>query len=433
MVHRSVVRVGRVWVAAMVIAVLLGAPLAADDWPQWRGPQRDGSVPGASWPADFSGLEQRWTVPLGPSYSGPIVAGDRVFVTETHDKQNEIVRALDRRDGREIWRATWSGSMKVPFFASRSGSWVRATPAYDGQRLYVPGMREVLVALDAATGREVWRVDFPKRYGTKMGSFGFVCSPLVDGDHLYIEAANSVLKIDAATGETIWRTETSKGGMSDGGTFSSPVLAEIAGTRQLIVQTRQALKGVNPEDGAILWSQDVPAFRGMNILTPTVHGDAIFTSTYRNASYLYRVARQAGESASPSFTVQKAWESPAKAYMSSPVLIGDHVYLHQGNGRLTSLSMNTGADAWTSTPVGEYWSLTWQGDRILALSNEGELFLVAATPETFSLIDQHALDPDSETWGHLAVSGSDLYVRAQDSLLALRWNEPTEATPNGGR
>jgi outer membrane protein assembly factor BamB len=118
--------------------------------------------------------------------------------------------------------------MKTPFFSARNGSWVRSTPAFDGERLYVAGMRDILVCLDAKTGKEVWRIDFVKKFGTPLPSFGFVASPLVLGEHIYVQAAASFVKIEKRTGKVVWRTLKDAGGMW-GGVFSSPYPATVAG------------------------------------------------------------------------------------------------------------------------------------------------------------------------------------------------------------
>lgn len=160
----------------------------AETWPQWRGPTRDGLVRGTTWPTSLTEdhLQRVWHVDLAAGYPGPIVATDRVFVAETKEQKSEIVRALDRQTGRQLWAAEWPGAMSVPFMAKRNGDWIRSTPAYDGQALYVAGMRDVLVCLDAATGAERWRVDFVDQFKSPLPAFGFVCSPLVVGDHVFV-------------------------------------------------------------------------------------------------------------------------------------------------------------------------------------------------------------------------------------------------------
>lgn len=402
----------------------LGAtPAPAPDWPQWRGPTRDGRIEGPAWPATLSGeaLTPLWRAKLGPSYSGPIVSADAVFVTETQDKAVEVVRALDRRTGRELWSHSWQGAISVPFFAKSRGDWIRATPAYDGQRLYVAGMRDMLVALDARTGREEWRVDFVQRFKTGVPDFGLVCSPLPDGDFLYLQAANSVVKLRKDTGEVVWRGFQGGKGMAAEGAFSSPVLAVIHGRRQLVVQGREELAGLDPEDGSVLWKQAVPSFRGMNILTPAVVGDAIFTSSYQNRSWLYRVGK-----AEAGFTVTEAWSNNAQGYMSSPVVIAGHAYLHLGNGRFTCIDLANGNRTWTSESFGKYASLVQQGDRILALVDNGTLLLLQADPQAFRLVDQRKVS-EEDTWAHLAVSGDEIFVRELKGLSAFRWSAPRPA------
>ncbi|MGE0759046.1 MAG: PQQ-binding-like beta-propeller repeat protein, partial [Pirellulaceae bacterium] len=170
------------WVlAGMLLGIPRGTP--ADEqvgiWNQWRGPTRDGQVQGDAWPTalDESVLRRGWRVELPPSYSGPLVSASSVFVTGTADKKTEIVAALDRETGRELWRVSWPGAMSVPFFAASNGSWIRATPAFDGETLYVAGMRDVLVALDARTGEQRWRIDFVEQLQAPLPTFGFVSSP----------------------------------------------------------------------------------------------------------------------------------------------------------------------------------------------------------------------------------------------------------------
>jgi len=389
----------------------------AETWPQWRGPTRDGFVRGTAWPTSLAEdrLKLAWHVDLAPGYPGPIVAADRVFVAETKDQKLEIVRALDRETGRELWAAEWPGAMSVPFMAKRNGDWIRSTPAYDEQSLYVAGMRDVLVCLDAATGAQRWRVDFVEQFKTPLPAFGFVCSPLVVGDHVFVQAAAGFCKLDKRTGQIVWRVLTDGGGMF-GSAFSSPLLATICGQEQLLVQTRQKLAGVVPESGQVLWSQDIPAMLGMNILTPTLWGDSIFTTAYGGGSQLLGIKRQAD-----GFQAETVWKTPLQGYMSTPVVIDGHAYLHLRNQRFTCVELATGKQKWTTQPYGQYWSLVAQHDRILALDQRGELLLIRATPEKFDLLDSRKVS-EQETWGHLAVSGDQVFVRELKRISAYLWN-----------
>lgn len=386
-------------------------------WPQWRGPTRDGQVAGPTWPDSLQegSLELLWRVPLGPSYSGPIVSDELVFTTETKNKEIEVVSAFDRRTGKNRWSQEWPGALSVPFFAKSNGDWIRSTPAYDGECLYVAGMRDVLVCLVAKTGQERWRVDFVKELQSPLPDFGFVCSPLVDGEAIYVQAGAAVAKLNKQTGAIIWRTLANEGGMF-GSAFSSPILADLLGKRQLVVQTRQKLAGVDPDTGDVLWSQVVPSFRGMNILTPVIVGDAVFTSSYQNKSWLYQIAREEDR-----FTVAEAWNNKAQGYMSTPVVVNGHAYLHLGNGRFACIDLRDGERKWTSQPFGKYASLVAQGDRILALDEQGTLLLLKANPEKFELLDSRKVS-EAETWAHLAISGEELFVRELEALAAYRWH-----------
>lgn len=397
-------------------ASIVGFAQAEDTWPQWRGPSRDGIVrTGPAWPDSLKPerLQRTWRVEFGPSYSGPIVSADTVFTTETKNKETEVVYALDRKTGQQRWKAEWPGAMSVPFFAASNGSWIRATPAFDGDRLYVAGMRDVLVCLDAKTGKEIWKIDFVEQFKTPLPAFGFVCSPLVDGDAVYVQAGASAFKLDKRTGAVIWRALSDAGGMN-GSAFSSPVLTDFLGRKQLLVQTREKLAGLEPGSGSVLWSQTVPAFRGMNILTPTVFGDGIFTSSYQNKSWLYKVA-------DGDFKVSEAWSNNAQGYMSSPVVIDGKAYLHLANKRFTCIDLKSGKRLWTADKLfGGYCSMVAKGDRILGLDSRGILLLLAADPTAFKLLDQRQV-ADSESWAHLAICGEELFVRDLKGISAFRW------------
>jgi hypothetical protein len=405
--------------------LLLAGPLLADEpspaWNQWRGPTRDGLVQGKIWPKTLneSALTELWKVELPPSYSGPIVSESLVFTTATEDRKTEIVYALDRATGKEVWRAQWPGALIVPFFAASNGSWMRATPAFDGQSLFVAGMRDVLVSLNAKTGQEQWRVDFLQELKSPLPAFGFVSSPLLDGDFIYVQAGASFVKLDKHTGKIVWRSLKDEGGMM-GSAFSSPIMTTLAGKKQLVVQTRLKLAGVDPDSGDVLWEQSVPNFRGMNILTPVQFEDGFFTSSYQNKAWLFQASTADGK-----FQIKEAWSNNAQGYMSTPVVIDGHAYLHLQNQRFTCIDLKTGQRTWTSKPFGKYCSLIAQRDRILALDQQGQLLLLKANPKEFELIDQRKVS-DDETWAHLAISGDELFVRELNGLKKFRWSSTSE-------
>ncbi|MEM8955202.1 MAG: PQQ-binding-like beta-propeller repeat protein [Verrucomicrobiota bacterium] len=407
--------------SVLLVAILsiFGTGILSGSWSQWRGPNRNGNVAdGREWPESVGegALRKVWEVDLAEGYSSPIVGKGKVYTVETRDKKTEIARAFDLESGELVWGLSWEGAMKVPFFAAKNGSWVRATPATDGDSVYVAGMRDVLVSIDTATGDEEWRVDFVERDGTQLPSFGYVSSPLVDGDDLYVQAGMAVVKLDGKTGETKWRALEDLRAMF-GSAFSSPVVATIAGKRQLIVQTRAELCGLDMETGAVLWSTEVKAFRGMNILTPTVVGDDVFTATYGGGSFLFRISREGGQ-----WSVEPVWnDEKIEGYMASPLAIGDHVYLLARDKRLYCLERETGVVAWKSKEkLGDYLSMAANGTRVLALNNKGELILFDASPEGFEILDQRRVTKE-DTWAHVGVEGDLVLVRGLNSLAAYRW------------
>lgn len=408
----------RVFLFLLTIAALPLTPYAAD-WPQWRGPSRDGNV-GGSFPGSVAegALSKLWRVELSPGYSGPIVVGDRVFTTETENRETEIVRALNRQTGEEIWRASWPGAMTVPFFAKANGDWIRATPACDGERLYVAGMCDVLVCLNVRSGKELWRFDFVGKLETPMPAFGFASSPLLDGNAVYVQAGAGVCKLDKMSGKLLWRARTDAGGMF-GSAFSSPVIATLGKKRQLVVQTRTHLAGLNLADGAELWAQEIKAFRGMNILTPTVMGDSVFTSTYGGVTTMFDISSDAG-----AFKVAEKWALKEQGYMTSPIVIDGLGLELNRDQRLIAVDLATGKKAWeVKDKFGKYWSLITDGRKVLALDQKGELLLFQPNREGWNLIDR-AKVCGAESWAHLAISDGTLFIRDLDGLTAWKWARP---------
>jgi outer membrane protein assembly factor BamB len=317
--------------------------------------------------------------------------------------------------GKSQWEASWAGAISVPFFAKANGDWIRSTPAVDEDSIYVAGIRDVVVCFETATGKERWRADLMAKFNAAAPTFGFVASPLVMGDHVYVQAGGGFVKLDKKSGEVAWRTLEDSGGMN-GSAFSSPFPATLNGVPQILVQTRQKLAGVDAESGKVLWSQPVKADQGMNILTPTVIGNRVFTSSYGGGSVMFEITQ--ANSSDPA-SVKEVWKTKLQAYMSSPIVIGNHAYLHLRNQRFTCLDLETGKEAWTTTPYGKYWSMIANGAKLLALDERGDLLLINATPEKFDLLDSRKVSDN--TWAHVALVGDELFIRDLKGLTAYRW------------
>jgi outer membrane protein assembly factor BamB len=276
-------------------------------------------------------------------------------------------------------------------------------------------MRDMLHSVNAETGAINWKVDFVERYDTPLPAFGMVCSPLIDGDDLYVQAGSGFVKLDKNTGISIWRTLQDKGGMF-GSAFSSPVIKEINGKSQVVVQTRTDLAAVNPKNGKELWKKPIKAFRGMNILTPTVIGNSIFTSSYGGKSLLFNVQKEEKNT-----KLVQNWENRQEGYMSGPIILNGYCYIHLRKQRITCLDMKNGETKWISSEsFGKYMSMVSNGKEILALDEDGTLYLINPNPEKFVIKGSRKIS-ESPTWAHLAISGNQLFVRELESLVCYSW------------
>jgi outer membrane protein assembly factor BamB len=385
-------------------------------WPQWRGPTRDSVTVGPAFSDKLTSLKQTWRVELGPSYSGPVVLADRVIVTESPDDKTEVARAFDRDSGKEVWTAKWSGGQAVNELAKERGTWMRATPASDGRSVFVPGMRDTLVCLDAKSGTERWRVDFVKEYGTPLPMFGMVSSPQVDGEAVFTLAAGGVVRINASTGKVEWRTLTDDP-KEEGGATSSVLVGTIANRKLVTALNRKTLALLDPDTGKILWKQATPAYRNTTTITPVLlGGSGLFISMIAGRSMRFDVTADGDK-----LSARRTWDASQTAYMSTPVRIGDYLYAHLESRRLACLDAKTGRAKWTTDPTfGEYVSFVVRGDRILGLDQKGVLYLFRATPEKYDLLDQRKIS-DVDTWAHLAVCGDEEFVRDLKGLTAYRW------------
>jgi outer membrane protein assembly factor BamB len=401
------------WVAH---ANALLADGAGETWPQWRGPSRNGMVTGTPWPDSLqdANLTQEWRFELGPSYAGAVVSLDKVFVTETREEKYEGVRAFDRQTGQEVWHAEWESAMKVAELGASMGSWIKATPAYDGASLIVAGMRDVLVSLDTETGRQRWQADFHTRYGTPIPEFGFICSPLVVEDGIYVQAADSFIRVDKKTGESVWRCLVRRD--VGQGSYSSPDYAVIHGRPQLLVANIPAIAGVDPATGKLLWKRILDSYEQGCILTPIPFQSGIITSTRASQTGYYPLLLANGR-----FTIDVEWKNKSTIYMSAPIVIGTHLYAHLKNRHIACIDLENGRQKWVSKRrFGKYCSMIHRKNRILALTNEGELVLIHARPDQFDLVDSRVVSTE-ETWGHLAMAGKQIFIREHHAIAAYRW------------
>ena len=240
------------------------------------------------------------------------------------DQAFERVTAYDLKTGELAWSAKWDGAITVPPYAMANGSWIKSTPALGEGSLVVLGMRDEVICLEPATGEIRWQADLTDRFGARRPPFGGVCSPLIDDGAVYVMAGGATVKLSLSDGSTIWKTLADEGDEDDA--LSSPIIETIAGQRQLVVQTRTRLCGVDLQTGSLLWSERIDAYRNMNILTPTVIGNRIFTSAQRGKSQCFEISLSAS-----GWTCKEVWNQKAQAYMSSPVAGNETIFMHSSS------------------------------------------------------------------------------------------------------
>ena len=370
------------------------------DWPQWRGPNRDG-VSGSKlaetpWPSD--GPPRRWKVPGGPGHSGIAVAGDRLY-TMLQEGEEEIVLCLDAATGATRWRF----SARAKFVEPSGGPGPRATPAVFDGCVYTLGGTGLLHALDGATGAILWRRDLVRDFGGRIPEYGFASSPLIEGDLVIVQPGApeaSVAAFDRKDGRRVWATGKDPAG------YSSPVAATIAGRRQIVALTGAAVVGIDARHGRILWSH--PWTASHNIVTPVVDGDRVFVSSgYGKGCTLLRIA------ADP-WTVTPVYVSTKmKSQLSTPVLDRGSLYGFDDEF-LVCLAFETGELRWKARGFGK-GGLVAADDRLIVLGETGRLALVDATPAEFR---ERAAIRISETrcWAAPSVARGRLWLRDQESF-----------------
>jgi outer membrane protein assembly factor BamB len=430
-------RVGVV-TAAVLASLALLAPAVASDWPGWRGPGRDGVSPETGLLPQWGpgGPPLAWKASgIGAGFSSVAVADDRVYTMGDRDGAQHVF-AL-RRDGGGI---LWKTQVGAPLVDQRGGS--RGTPVVDGERVYALGSDGDLVCLDAATGRKVWSRHLSRDYGGQMMSrWMWSESPLVDGDRLVFTPGArdaALVAVDKASGREIWRARIPDLGPSgrDGAGYSSIVVSHGAGVKQYVQLLGRGLVGIRASDGAFLWGYNRVANGVANISTPIVRGDRVFASTgYQTGSVLLELARSGDGVAAREVYFLDA--KTLQNHHGGLVLVGDHVYAGHGHNRGHPICVDFGS--------GE---VTWGGDirnegtgsaavlyaegRLYYRYENGVVLLVEATPtgyrEKGSFTIPGVRDP---SWAHLAIAGGRLYVREQDTLYCYDLREARAASSFG--
>ena len=431
---------------ALGVTLLISPRTAADDWPQWLGPQRDGIWREKGilekFPAD--GPKVRWKRPVGPGYAGPAVADGRVYLTDrivAEGKANpgdpfakgripgrERVLCLAESDGKIIWVHEYDSAYQVSYPAGP-----RATPAVDGSRVYTLGAMGDLVCLETASGQVRWQRDLKKDYKTPAPMWGFAGHPLVDGKKLICLVGGEgsvVVAFNKEDGKEIWRalTATEPG-------YAPPMIYEAGGKRQLILWHPESINGLDPETGRVFWSQPFAVRSGLSVPTPRKENDLLLVSCFYNGSMMLKL-RPNEPAADLLWRGQKNDErntDTLHSIISTPFLDEGYIYGVCSYGEFRCLKAATGERLWETleptTGKKERWGnafLVKQGRRYFLFNEKGDLIMARLTPEKYEEISRaHLLDPVNTdpgrpvVWSHPAFANRCFYGRNDREIICV--------------
>src|SRR5262245_9060784 len=375
------------------------------NWPQWRGPNRDGISKETGllkqWPAE--GPPIVWKASgAGRGYSSFSIANGKLYTMGLRGDR-EFVVAFDIATGKEAW-ATPHGSA----FRNNRGDGPRGTPTIDGDRVYALGGNGDLSALDARTGKIIWSKNVLKEFGGSNIQWGISESPLVLGNKVFVNAGGpgaSMVALDKTNGSVIWKSQSDEPG------YSSAIPVDINGLTQVVFFTAQRAVGLDSRDGRLLWEYGKPSNNVANVATPIARANRIFISSdYGTGGGVVEIK--------PDNKAQEIYfTKDMKNHHSSSVLIGDYLYGFSSS-ILTAMRFDTGELAWRDRSVGK-GSLVYADGHLYLLSENGVVGLVEATPTGYKETGRFRIQQDSlPTWAHPVVAGGMLYLRDQDTIYA---------------
>jgi outer membrane protein assembly factor BamB len=395
-----------------ILLALLSSGLGAADWPQWRGPARDGRLAGFTEPSAWpEALRLRWKVTVGEGHASPIVAGERVFVF-SRQGEHEVLQALDLGGGAPAWRHSYAAPYTMNMAARSHGKGPKATPVVDGGAVCTFGISGILSCFDTASGRPLWRKQFDSEYPATSPLYGVAMSPLVDEGRLIAHVGGSgngaLTAFDVRSGEVVWKWT------GDGPAYASPVVATLGGVRQLLTFSESALVGVAVEDGALLWRVPFTTSYAQNAVTPLVHGGVIFYGGLDQPLRAMRPVRSAS-----GWSVAPAWQNEAlSVYMSTPVLVGDRIFglSHRRRGQLFAVETATGRTLWLSDArLADNAALVASAGMLFVLTTNGELLLLPSSADTFAPLRRYRV-AETPTWAHPAFVAGGVLVKDASTL-----------------
>lgn len=419
------------------LLVILGSrSLRADDWPQWRGPERDGI-----WREDgilrkfpSGGPRVIWRKPIRGGYSGPSVVGDRLYVMDRSAKEEtERVLCLDAENGDTIWEHPYPARYRGIDYTAGP----RATPTVHDGRVYTLGAMGDLLCLGAAKGEVLWEKELKKEYNVKPLVWGLTAAPLIEKNLVIVSCGGKpsacVIALDRRTGEKAWKA------IDDVVGYAPPVLIESGGKRQLIQWTARNVVSLDPANGEEYWRLPFKSQADLSVMTPVHHGDYLFISSFFSGALLMDL--DPGEpKAKVHWRSEETNEIDTRilhCMISTPQFRGDHFYGVDSYGALRGIEIATGKRLWeTLEPTRKArWAnahLTPNGDVTFLWNEHGELIVARLTPEGYSELGRaHLLEPTAGsqglravTWAHPAYSGKRIFVRNDEEILCASLAAP---------
>jgi len=415
---------------SFAVIFLVAASSWADDWPQWRGPTRDGVWQETGLIAEFDGdrIPIAWRAEISSGYSGPTVADGRVYVTDrvVEPEQMERVHCFDANDGRPLWSHGYDCPYRIQYTAGP-----RASVSIDEGRAYSLGAMGHFLCLDAGSGDVIWQKDLLTDYQIRMPIWGIAASPLIEDDLVIVQIGGRgacLVAFDKRTGRERWKA------LDDNTSYSAPIIVEQAGRRVLVCWTGDNVVGLDPRTGQPHWKYAFPPQQMViSIATPVVRDDRLFVTSFYDGSLMLRLDPGA-------LRVEKIWQRRGEdeqhtdalhSIISTPYLKGDYVYGVDSYGELRCLDAATGERIWENleaTPPSR-WStiqMVENGERIWMFNERGELIISRLSPTGFTELSRAKLiDPTTEQlrmrggvcWAHPAYAGRHVFARNDRELV----------------
>jgi outer membrane protein assembly factor BamB len=382
-------------------------------WTGWLGPNRDG------WVADFKSpmpwpelLRKGWSVEVGTGYGSPLVIGNQIF---QHARQgdDEVVWSFDRTSGKVLWRKNFPVPFKAAGGGEYHGNGPKSCPVYADGRLFTMSINGSLSAWDATTGKRLWQRDYDSEFGKSHPNWGASTSPIVDGSNVIVhfgtDEAGVLVALNVTTGEEVWKQG------EDGASYSSPLLAEIDGVRQLVEWNHRALVGVESRTGKALWEFPFPHIGSdQNMPTPTIHNGRVLLGGENRGIHSIRPELKDGR-----WTVTDEWHQKELALDMSSAVINDGLlygFSHYDKGRLFCLDPKTGDVLWTGPPrTGRNVMLLSVPGCVVALIDTGELRILKSSQQKYEQAASYRV-ADGHTWAPSVLLNDGLLIKGDRHL-----------------